>query len=222
MENENEAGMENICEQKPIQVLIVDDHPIVRAGLAMLMGTNKELQLAGSVDGGEEALAFLARHPVDIVLLDLRMPKTSGLDVLPSILAIKPAPKVIILSSFDYEEDIYRAAKAGARGYLMKDSSRAQILGAIRFVASGHLHFPRGIAARIAERKSRIVLSTREVGVLQMMAKGLTNKEIARLLLVSQFTVRNHVKHIFKKLEATDRTEAVLIAIQQGVISTDS
>ncbi|MGA2888087.1 MAG: response regulator transcription factor [Terracidiphilus sp.] len=214
--------MEKISEQKPIQVLIVDDHPIVRAGLAMLMGTSTEFQLAGSVDGGEEALAFLARHTVDIVLLDLRMPKTSGLEVLPSILRIKPAPKVIILSSFDYEEDIYRAAKAGARGYMMKDSSRTQILAAIRSVASGNLHFPRGIAARIEERKGRIGLSARELGVLQMMAKGLTNKEIGRLLLVSQFTVRNHVKHIFEKLEATDRTEAVLIAIQQGVISTDS
>jgi CheY-like chemotaxis protein len=103
--------MENISEQNPIRILLVDDHPIVRAGLAML-GKNTEFQLAGSVDGGEKALLFLKRLHVDIVLLDLRMPKTSGLDVLPSMLAMKPAPKVIILSSFNYDEDIYRAAEA--------------------------------------------------------------------------------------------------------------
>ncbi len=214
--------MEQISEQNPIRILIVDDHPIVRAGLATLLGKSTEFQLAGSVDGGERALAFLSRFPVDVVLLDLRMPKTSGLDVLPSILAIDPAPKVIILSSFNYDEDIYRAAKGGAHGYLMKDATRTQILEGIRSVASGNLHFPQGIAARIAERQGRAGLSPRELDVLDMIAKGLTNKEIARVLLISQFTVRTHVKHIFEKLAATDRTEAVSIATQQGIISFNS
>jgi DNA-binding NarL/FixJ family response regulator len=213
--------METIAEKDPIRILIVDDHPIVRAGLATLLETNTGFQLAGSVDGGEAALAFLKRFPVDIVLLDLRMPKISGLEVLPSILAIEPAPKVIILSSFDFEEDIYLAAKAGAQGYMMKDATRAEILGAIRSVAGGRLHFPQSIAARIAEREARVGLSPRELEVLDMIAKGLSNKEVARVLQISQFTVRNHVKHIFEKLAATDRTEAVLIAMQQGVISAD-
>jgi two-component system NarL family response regulator len=210
--------MEKRSEANPIRILIVDDHPIVRAGLATLLGKEDGFQLAGSVDGAEEALSFLARHPVDIVLLDLRMPKVSGLEALPSILALPSAPKVIILSSFDYDEEIYRASCAGARGYLLKDSTRAQIVGAIRLVEAGHLHFPKGMAARIAERESRPKLSAREQDVLQMLAKGLTNKEIGRILLISQFTVRNHVNHILEKLEASDRTEAVSIAIQQGVI----
>jgi DNA-binding NarL/FixJ family response regulator len=211
--------VETKAEETPIRILIVDDHPIVRAGLASLLGINTEFQLAGSVDGGERALAFLDRHHVNIVLLDLRMPNVSGLDVLPAILALKQAPKVIILSSFDYEEDIYRAAKGGAHGYLMKDATHAEILAAIASVARGSLHFPRNIAARIEDRQSRAELSPRESEVLDMLAKGLTNKEIAGVLLISQFTVRTHVKHLFKKLGATDRTEAVTIASHQGILS---
>jgi DNA-binding NarL/FixJ family response regulator len=214
--------MEYISEKNPVRILIVDDHPIVRAGLAMLLGKSTEFQLAGSVDGAEEALAALERLPVDIVLLDLRMPKTSGLAVLPTILALSPAPKVIILSSFNYDEDIYRAAEGGAHGYITKDSTRAEILEAIRSVASGHLHFPASIAARIAERQGRTGLSPRELSVLEMLAKGLTNKEIARVLLISQFTVRTHVQHIFEKLAASDRTEAVSIATQQGILTFNS
>lgn len=214
--------MDNGVEQSSLRILIVDDHPIVRAGLVTLLESESGFELAGGVDGGQEALQFLDRHPVDIVLLDIRMPKASGLDVLPSIQKRDPAPYVVILSSFDYEEEIYKAAKAGARGYLMKDSTRAQIVEAIRTVASGALHFPKGIAERLLEREGRCGLSPREKDVLQMIAKGLTNKEIARVLTISQFTVRTHVKHILQKLEASDRTEAISIAMHQGILSVNS
>jgi DNA-binding NarL/FixJ family response regulator len=214
--------VEKELEQNAIRILIVDDHPIVRAGLVSLLAKEPGLRVAGSVNGGEAALAFLQRHVVDVLLLDLRMPKLGGLDLIACLRQLAVAPQVLILSSFDYEEEIYRAAKAGARGYLLKDSTRTQIVEALRRVASGHLHFPNNIAERIADRESRIGLSPREQDVLIMISKGLTNKEIGRALLISQFTVRNHVNHILEKLDAGDRTEAVSIAMQQGVILMSS
>lgn len=211
--------MEKQCDNRLIRILIIDDHPIVRAGLATLLGKESDFLIEPGVDGSEGVIAYLDGHPVDIVLLDLRMPKTSGVELLPAIVARKNPPRVIILSSFDYEEEIYRAAKAGACGYLMKDVTRDQLVQAIHAVASGHLHFPKTIAERIAERDGRNGLSPREQDVLLMISKGLTNKEIGQVLFISQFTVRNHVKHILDKLGATDRTEAVSIALQHGVIS---
>lgn len=211
--------MDKQHEQATIRILIVDDHPVVRAGLATLLRSQRDLQIEGAVNSAEEALAFLENKPVDVVLLDLRMPKTTGLEALPQIVGRAHSPRVLILSSFDYEEEIYRSAMAGASGYLMKSAPRAEILKAIRAVASGGMHFPHGIANRILERKGRPGLSPREQDILLMISKGLTNKEIGHALLISQYTVRNHVNHILEKLEASDRTEAVAIAIQQGVIA---
>ncbi len=209
---------QSTAETGTIRILIVDDHLIVRAGLTTLLSKEEGFVVSGGVDCGSEALVFLDQESVDVILLDLRMPKRGGLDVLPELLS-RPSPaRVLIVSSFEYEEEIYRAAKAGAHGYLTKDATRTEIVEAIRRIASGQLHFPGSIAARIAERELRTGLSPREHDILIMLSKGLTNKEIARTLQISQFTVRNHVIHILGKLEASDRTEAVSIAIQQGIL----
>lgn len=205
-------------EAPAIRILIVDDHLVVREGLATLLGKERTFAVCGEVESGARALEFLDHNDVDVVLLDLRMPKESGLEVLPRILSRSHPPSVLILSSFEYEEEIYRAAKAGARGYLTKDATRAHLVAAIQGVAAGELHFPQAIAAQIADRESRVGLSPRELDILGLLSKGLTNKEIGNTLHISQFTVRNHVIHILEKLEASDRTEAVSIAMHLGVL----
>lgn len=206
------------CEKKTIRILIVDDHLIVRAGLTTLLSKEQDFVVASAVENAAEAISYLDHHGIDVVLLDLRMPRVTGLDVLPAIVSRANPPRVLILSSFELEEEVYRAAKAGARGYLTKDATRAEIVEAIRNVAGGRLHFPEAMAARIAEREGRTGLSPREHDILGMISKGLTNKEIGCALQISQFTVRNHVIHILEKLDASDRTEAVSIALQQGII----
>ncbi len=203
----------------PVRVLIVDDHPVVRAGLATLLRKEAELKVTGSAHSGEEALEILKRSPVDVMLLDIRMPSISGIDLLNLLKNVENPPLVLILSSYEYEEEIYRAVKAGARGYLSKNASRAEIVGAIEAVIRGGKYFPEHIAALIAEREERSSLSPREIEILEMVSKGLTNKEIARVLQISQYTVRNHINHISAKLDVGDRTEAATLALQQGIIS---
>jgi two-component system NarL family response regulator len=206
----------------PIRVLIVDDHPVVRAGLTSLLLEEASLKVVGSAHSAEEALTLLDRFAVDIMLLDLRMPKISGIDLLHMLKNRSYSPAVVILSSYEYEDEIYRAVKAGADGYVSKNASLNEIIAAISDVSAGGKYFPEGIAARIAERESSASLSSREVEILEMVAKGLTNKEIGRMLQISQYTVRNHIKHICAKLNATDRTEAATAALQQGIIDTSS
>ena len=202
-----------------VRVLILDDHPIVRAGLTALLGKEKTLTVLGGFESWSEAAVCLRAQSVDVVLLDLRFPAESGLDILPRLKALEHPPQVLILSSFEYEEEIYRAARGGASGYMTKTSSGEQIVNAIMQVYCGRSHFPEAIAARLAERESRASLSMRELEVLQMLSKGLTNKEIAHLLQLSPFTVRNHIIHILEKLDVSSRTEAVALAMQQGVLA---
>ncbi len=204
--------------KSPIRVLIVDDHPVVCAGLTSLLRRQSGLRVAGAARTGEEALEIVHRTCIDVVLLDLRMPRISGIELLPLLRALPSPPAVVILSSYDYEEDIYRAVRAGAAGYLSKDASRTEIVAAIMTIHNGGQYFPPSVAARIAQREVRSSLSSREIEILRMVAKGLTNKEIARVLDISQYTVRNHLNHISAKLEVSDRTEAAMVALEQGII----
>lgn len=204
--------------KKPIRLLIVDDHPVVRAGLSSMLAKHKDLELCGVAAGAEEALGVLARRPVDVVLLDLRMPKVNGIDATRIFLQQSPAPRVIILSSFEFEEEIFRAVQAGARGYLTKEMSRDEIVAGIMAVHAGKEYFPPAIAERLDERNHRSSLSPRELEILELLSKGLTNKEIGQAFGISKHTVRNHINNITQKLEVTDRTEAASVAMKQGII----
>jgi two-component system, NarL family, response regulator len=206
----------------PIRILIVDDHPVVVAGLASMLGTQAGIEVLGSASSGEEALELLRTTPADLLLLDLRMPGMSGIDILLAMRRSKINTRAIILTSFEADEDIYRAVQAGAQGYLLKDARQAEMIEAIRAVHSGRRYFPRDIAARLAERMTRTDLTAREVEVLQMLARGLTNKEIGSALDISRNTVRNHVNSIIEKLEVSDRTEAATTAILRGIIEAHS
>jgi two-component system, NarL family, response regulator len=204
----------------PIRVLLADDHPVVRAGLNSMLRKQSGLRIVGTVHGGLEALEFLAKEPADVMLLDLRMPNMDGIDTLRALHKLLSPPKVVILSNFELDEEIYRAVEAGAMGYLVKDTSRDEIIAAIKAVFAGNTHFPKRIEERLSERKQRNGLSAREVEILELLSKGLTNKAIGQALGISKYTVRNHVNRILEKLEVCDRTEASTVAIEQGILPT--
>ena len=208
----------NKREKRAIRILIVDDHPVVQAGLSSMLATHEEVEVIGSASSGDEALMMVQQDMPDILLLDLRMPGMNGIDTLHALKEMKASAKAIILTSFETDENIYRAVQAGAQGYLLKNTSQHQMLEAIAIVHAGKRYIPSQIAARLAERMLRSNLTARESEILEMLAKGLTNKQIGSALTISENTVRNHVNSIMEKLEVSDRTEAVAVAIQQGII----
>jgi two-component system, NarL family, response regulator len=207
---------------RKIRILIVDDHPVVRAGLTSMLATQSDLEIAGVASSGEEALSLIERQTADLMLLDLRMPGMNGIDTLLALRKTSSSTRVIVLTNFETDEDIYRAVQAGAHGYLLKSTTQQEMIAAIHTVSGGERHFPPRIAARLAQRMSRSSLTARELEILEMMAKGLTNKEIGSALQISGNTARNHVNNIIEKLAVADRTEAVTIAIQQGLIDVSN
>lgn len=203
----------------PIRILIVDDHPVVCAGLTSMLSTQPGFEVMGSAASGEEALTILKRNSPHVLLLDLRMPGMDGIAVLHALKAIASPPAVIILTSFEKEEDIYRSIRAGAQGYLLKDTSESEMVAAISTVDAGERYIPRRISARLANRMLRADLTGRELSILELLAEGSTNKEIAGSLNISDNTVRHHVNNIMDKLKVSDRTEAVATAIRSGILS---
>jgi len=203
----------------PIRLLIVDDHPVVCAGLTSMLSTQPGFEVTGSAASGEEALAILKRSSPHVMLLDLRMPGMDGIAVLHALKGIESPPAVIILTSFEKEEDIYRSIRAGAQGYLLKDTAESEMVTAITTVDAGERYIPRRISARLANRMLRADLTGRELSILELLAEGSTNKEIAGSLNISDNTVRHHVNNIMDKLKVSDRTEAVATAIRSGILS---
>ena len=202
-----------------IRILIVDDHPVVCSGLTSMLSMQAGLEVMGSAASGEEALAIVQRDCPDLMLLDIRMPGMDGIAVLNALKQMEHAPRVMVLTSFEKEEDIYRAIRAGAHGYLLKDTSEAEMTAAINIVNAGKRYIPRHIAARLTDRMMRSDLTARELQILELLAQGSTNKQIAATLSISDNTVRHHVNNIMEKLQVTDRTEAVATALRNGVLS---
>ena len=202
----------------PIRILIVDDHPVVCAGLTSMLAGHEEFEVVGSVACGERAVAVIRQAGPDVILLDLRMPGMDGIAVLHALKSMASPPHALILTSFEKDEDIYRAMRAGAAGYLLKDTAEAEMVTAITQVYGGKRYMPRHIAARLEARRMRSDLTGREQQILQLVAHGSTNKEIGRALNISENTVRHHVVSIMEKLQVSDRTDAVATAIHQGIL----
>jgi len=201
-----------------IRVLIADDHAVVRLGLRALLEAEPDMEVVGEVADGAAAVEAHGRLHPDILLADLRMPGMGGRELIAAVQKTAPDAKIIVLTSFDGDEDIFRAVQAGARGYLLKSSPPEDLLQAVRTVHGGGRLLAPEVAARLAERVNSPSLTAREVAVLELVAKGLSNKEIGGALFLAEDTVKNHLKHIYAKLDVSDRTEAVLVAVQRGII----
>jgi two-component system NarL family response regulator len=204
--------------EKKIRVMIVDDHPVVRVGLRATIEAEPDMEVVAEAGDGVAAVeAFTAKRP-DITLMDLRLPGMSGWETITQIRARAPDAAVIVITTYDADADVFRAVQAGARGYLLKGTFTEGMLEAIRHVHAGGRLISREVKPGPADREPRPALTSREVGVLQLVAKGLSNKEIGAALFVSEDTIKTHLKHVFTKLEVGDRTEAALLAIQRGII----
>lgn len=203
------------------RVLIVDDHPVVRTGLHAMLDSRPELTVVGEAADGNAALAFLADHPADVVLMDLQMPELDGVAATAAIRAADDAPQVLVLTTYDTDADIMRAIDAGAIGYLLKDAPPDELFRAIGLAARGQAVFDPAVATRVLDQMrspGAQSLSARETEILGLIAQGLSNKQAAAELFLSEATVKTHLVHIFEKLGVDSRTAAVAVAVERGII----
>lgn len=207
-----------------IRVLLVDDHPIVREGLLSALGDEGDLQIVGAAGSAEEALSLAERLLPDVVLLDLELPGMGGIDAIPLLLGTLPAPKVVVFTAYATDDRVLGAIRAGARGYLLKGAPAHEIARAVRTVNQGGSHLEPAIAARlVAELRgppggAGAQLTAREHEVLRLLGQGMSNKRIARLLSISERTVKFHVSSLLRKLGASNRTQALSLAVQRGLV----
>jgi DNA-binding NarL/FixJ family response regulator len=207
-----------MTDQAMVRVLIVDDHPVVRFGLAAIISLQPDMVVMGEAGSGEEACQRCLEQAPDVVLMDLRLPGVSGVQAIRKIRETSPDVRFIVLTTYDGDEDIRRALDAGAQAYLLKAMSHAEVTAAIRKVHSGARVIPQSISRALAERGPQSQLSSREVEVLELIANGFSNKEIGRALGITEATVKWHVNLILHRLDVADRTEAIVAALQRGII----
>ena len=198
--------------------MTVDDHPIYRDGLAALLGLHPDLELVAEAADGAQAVELFRAHRPDVVLMDLSMPVMGGAEAIELITAEFPDARIIVLTTYQGDTDIYRSLAAGACGYLLKDAVRHEVADAIRSVHSGGRVVPMAVAQQLAEFTPRIELTERELEVLTLMAKGMSNKDVADTIGRTEATVKVHVQHILRKLDVDDRTKAVTVALRRGII----
>jgi len=201
-----------------IKLLVADDHPTFRMGLVALVESQPDMTVVAEAGDGLSAIELFRQKKPDVVLMDLRMPGLGGVETILTLLSEFPAAKIIVVTTYDLDEDIYRAIQAGAKSYLLKDMPRDQLIATIREVSLGRHKLPPGVLSRLDERARREDLTDREMQVLQLIVKGRSNKEISSALFISEDTVKFHLKALFTKLGVQDRTEAAINAIRHGIV----
>jgi two-component system NarL family response regulator len=201
-----------------IRVLVADDHAFIRMGLRGLIDSQPDMEVVAEAADGVEAVRLFDLHRPDVTLMDLRMPALEGPEAIAAIIRKHPQASVVVLTTYDGDEDVYRAVQAGARSYLLKDTFPDETLAAIRSARGGRRLLSPEVAARASARPPGASLNAHERSILALVAKGLTNREIQAVLSIAEGTLKHHMKRIFEKLEVTDRTEAALLAVQQGII----
>ncbi|OKH42876.1 DNA-binding response regulator [Calothrix sp. HK-06] len=202
-----------------IRVMIVDDHSIVRQGLATIINRDPEMTVIAQAEDGQQAINYFREYQPDVTLMDLRMPQMGGVEAITAICAeFKPA-RIVVLTTYDGDEDIYRGLQAGAKGYLLKDAKPNELLSAIRIIHGGQQYIPPEVGAKLVQRMSNPELSERELEVLRLMAQGMSNLDIATALIIGESTVKSHVNRILSKLGVNDRTQAVIVAVKRGIVS---
>jgi len=205
-------------KKNALRVLVADDHPVVREGLAALINRRPDMAVVAEASTGQEAVEQFLLHRPDVALLDLRMPEMDGVEVIAAIREQVPTARLVVLTTYADEEDIHRSLRAGARGYLLKDAPRDELLDCVRAVHDGQTVIPPAIALKLASRLRATELTPRELDVLRLLATGQSNKQIAAALFIAEGTVKIHVNALLRKLEAADRTGVVTLALKRGLL----